>query len=109
VVVLVAEQYGPALAPAAPALLQALSGAVMDPLSPAARRLMATAAAHVAALAPTASVERLLVHQRSVYLTTAPDGTARLPHTTDVGNPKPKTTRFLVSLRRTAWGAGLGV
>ena len=75
-VVLLAQQSPTLLAASAPALLQALSGAVKDPAL-AVRRLMSTAIAQVAKLCPPATVEKLVVHLRAVYLETAPDGTEK--------------------------------
>ncbi len=74
---LLAEHYPALLGGHAPALLQALSGAVQDPSSALLRKVMAATTARVAVVAPQASVERLLAHARKLYLKSGKDG-ARL-------------------------------
>ena len=76
VVLLVQNAPVGSLAPMAPALLQALSGAVKDP-SPSVRKLMSAATALVAALCPVAVVDKLIVHQRTSYMAADADGAYR--------------------------------
>ena len=72
-VVFLANQSAPLLAPHAPQLLQALSGALRD-TSATVARLMSGATAQVARLCPPATVEKLVAHLTNLYLNPDTDG-----------------------------------